>query len=73
MNELVGKEVEVEFAMPGHQWPIPGFPARAICLAVDMPMVKLRNRWLDNAFWINAACIRTMRDIGVAKPEEAKS
>ena len=62
MKELVGKDVTIVFALPVHEWPIPGYPAFAVCLAVDMPMIKLRNRHFDNSFWINANCIRTITE-----------
>lgn len=59
MKELVGKVCRCIFALPFHEWPVAGYPAWVMVLAVDMPMVKLSAR--DNevgAVWVHVDTIQ---------------
>lgn len=63
MNELVGRECRVNFTDDPVHWPFPGFPAWVQVLAVDMPMVKMANRYGDGALWINVARIADIQAV----------
>ena len=62
MNELIGKRCTCTFDMDASEWPIPGFPAWVVVVAVDMPMVKLKSMHsTDEGLWVNASAIKFIR------------
>lgn len=62
MTELIGKRCACVFALPPHEWPIPGYPAWVRVLDVDMPMVKLSGSAGGAATWVSATLIASIRE-----------
>ena len=56
MKELIGKECAIVFNLPDEDWPIHGYPAWATVEAVDMPMIKLDD------LWVNVSIIKTIKE-----------
>ena len=56
MKELIGKECYVSYFnfSPTAHW--------VVVEGVDMPMVKIRDKWLDYPIWINSTLIRTISE-----------
>lgn len=64
MRELIGFVSACEFRMDATKWPVAGFPAWVVVEDIDMPMVKMRNKFGGSSFWINAADIVSIRSTG---------
>lgn len=70
MRDLVDKVCVIEFVGEPLRWPHPfsqgGFPARALVLDVDMPMVKLApfGGGRSPGVWVSASQIVAIRAVG---------
>ena len=60
MNELIGKKCRCVFNLPAMEWPIEGYPAWIVVVAVDMPMVCMKSAFAGKPIWINSAIIKTI-------------
>jgi hypothetical protein len=69
IEKLVGKKCACDFDMPSHTWPVPGYPAWVVVLAVSMPMIEMQCAWGSRPpFWINASKIAQFHSIQDHKP-----
>jgi hypothetical protein len=64
VNELIGFVCRCEFRMDSTKWPIHGHPAWVVVEAVDMPMVKMRDKFGGAGLWVNAADIASISSTG---------
>lgn len=60
LKELIGKECQVTFSLPGHKWPIEGYPAFVVVEGADSGMVKMKSRWGGSSQWISTSIIETI-------------
>jgi hypothetical protein len=60
VKELIGQRCACVFDLPHTEWPISGYPAWVVVVAVDMPMVCLKSDFGHTPIWVNAATIKTI-------------
>ena len=64
MRELIGHECTIEFIGPEADWPMRVTAIISFTvMAVDMPMVKLRDNWGGEIAWVNTSTVKTIRTI----------